>query len=371
MRELLEQSSIQQERLSRFISQITADHLSRLSEPCYIPVYIKDYNELLKLTGLTEKELKDYIKSFYPKKLASEFILRDPHNNLLLFIMYYYLRKRNQVMFTYTMVYLGIKFYTNVYKNFFPTYCNPEIFKYTLDNLNKTHLIAREKTISNFIFYLAKEMIKQHQKDLTDFSDPDKISKFLYKYRHRINQTMRSFANLYYKFEKEGKSYKSPYESEQGEYVTPQAVERGQRIIEVITQKITIYKQVDNKAYDDAKKLTDTSSSLSRRIVSELSNLKHSDKIKTILDLFIRGIRSTNQLCGKDFYEYVRSLMAIKRTSQEVYFKQQIVELLEEILKDIGEFKTFSRLTPPTRFQSALFLSYYITIYTRNTVCGK
>ena len=370
MKVLLDKANIQEAKLKSYISKVVAEHLTKLSEPCYYPPYEKDYHEILHMVGLTESDIKSFVKDFYPQRLAKDYILKDSEVNLLMFLMHYHLQKRDQVTFLYDMIYLGVRFYCNRLKIHLSKYCNPEVFKNSLDNLNKTHLFSREKTIANAIFYLAKAEAVRFTPDILSFSDPERISKFVYEYRHKIAQSVKSFAQLYYRLDKEGKGYRQPYEGEQGEFQSQQALERGQKIVEHITQKITVYKHLDHKALENAKKLTNVSSDLANDITKSLLNLKYGENIKLILELYIRDLKRTEQLCGNDFYTYTRDLMAIRRTKAQVYFKQQIIILLEKLIKDTDHEKTFSKLTPQTKFQTSLFLAYYIGIYTRNTVCG-
>jgi hypothetical protein len=370
MNNLLQIANIQDTKLKTYMSKIVGEHISKLSSPCYFPPYEKEYHEILHLVGLTEYDIKTFVKQFYPQRLAKDYILKDSQVNLLMLIMHYCLLKKNEITFLHTMIYLGIRFYSNILKRHLPKYCDPDVFKYTLDNLNKTHLFSREKTIANAIFYLAKEGRRRYVDDLIKFDDPERISKFVYEYRHKLSQSTKSFANLYYKLSEEGKGFKQPFEGEQGELQTPELLERGQRIVEHITQKITVYKHLDNKALENAKSLTRVSSDLANVIVKELTDLRYGANIKLILELFIRDLKRIEQLCKSDFFDYLRSLMGIRRTNAPVYFKQQVILLLEEIIKNTGHKKVFSKLTPQTKFQTSLFLAYYISMYVRNTVCG-
>jgi len=100
-----------------------------------------------------------------------------------------------------------------------------------------------------------------------------------------------------------------------------------------------------------------------------LSDIKYSDEIRLILQLFIKGLTDASMFCGKNFYIYVKKLMAVKRTNSRVYFKQQINILLMKVLKDIGYTKTFNSYTAQTQFIVYSYLAYYLTLVMRNSVC--
>ena len=65
MEQLLEISNIDYNRLKKKVHQITAFELSNLSEPCYYPSLKKYYYELLHISKLKEKDIKEFVKRFY------------------------------------------------------------------------------------------------------------------------------------------------------------------------------------------------------------------------------------------------------------------------------------------------------------------
>lgn len=370
MEALLKKANIQQVKIKNFISRTTAEELSKLSEPCYFPPFKKDYVEILKCIGLTEKDFKIFVKGFYEERLSQDKILKDVGTNVVLFLLYYFLKIKDQQSYTYAMIYLGIKFYSSELRKFLPSFCNPEIFKYTLDNLNKTHLFYREKSISNAIFHISRSMITRGTSTLKSFDDPEKVSAFVYDYRNRIRQSTRSFANLYYKFSEEGikiTSIESPTDDKPT--ADTQFQERGQKIIDIVVKNIVVYKQIDKKAFEVAQKITNTNYSIDESIVEILGNLEYTDNLKLIYELFIKDLSDIKQLCGKDFFNYVQSHMAIKRTSKAVFFKQQIMILLNEIIKKSEQTKKIETFSLQTKFAFYLFLAYYLSLYLRNIIC--
>jgi len=370
MDQLLSKAKVDKNKLRYYINRITAEELTRLSEPCYYPPWKGYYFELLHLIGLTEKDFKEFINRYYIKTKAKDLILRDVGTNILIFIIHYFLKEKDIQSFLSAMTYLGIKFYSSRLRVHLKTYCNPDLFRFTLDNLSKTHLFVREKTIANAIFYTAKEMQRRFDKDILKFDDPDRISRFVYEYRHRIAQSVRSFAEAYYEFSKEGgKGYKKPDEiGEENEYQID-TMKKGQRLIDDITNKITVYKDINKKAVKDAQILTRINSNLVIMIINELHNTKYSDNIRLILELFVKELKNINTLCGNDYYKYVKNLMSIKRTTKPIYYKQQIQILTNLIIIAINYQKEYEKLTNQTKFSINSFISFYITMYLRNSVC--
>lgn len=365
MKELLEKSNVNYSRLKSFIYKVTAAELSNLAEPCYYPEHKRYFYEMLHLCGLKESDIKEFISRFYKGTKGEQFLLvKDVGSNLLLFIMYYFLQKKDQMSYSSTMTFYMIRQYSNLIRRQIK-YCNPDYFRYTLDNLAKTHLFSREKTIPSALYYLSKEMQKRFTNEIKN-KDPNGIIKFIQESRHRISQSIKSFGEIYYKAAKEGKGIKISKDEE--EEVKYQIAEKTPRLIEDITKKITVYRQIDSKALDESRNLTKVKTSIATLIVKELSNPKYSDNVKLILTLFIQDLPNVSSLRGTDYFGYVRKLMSIKRTTKKIYFKQQVEELLNEILLALDYKSKFESQTNQTQFLFKLFLAYYITMCLRNTI---
>jgi hypothetical protein len=373
MKTLIANSNIQEKKLRYEIIKLTADQLSSLSEPCYFPPFKKDYFVFLRLTGLTEKDFQEFIKRFYVmERKSQDLILKDIGTNVVLFMLHYFLSTKDVIAYQSTLVYLGIKFYGSEAIKYFRTFCNPDLFKYSLENLSKTHLFNTKKTIANAIYYLALEMDKKYRKVVLEFNDPLKISDFVYAYRTRIAQSTRALGRMYYKMKDKTGGFKAPQEyEEEGEFQKQKIEERGQRIIDEITKHITVYKQIDNKALNDAKTITKIDSNLASEIVKEITDLKYTKDIQFILEVYIREISNFSQMCGNEFFNHVRSLMAIKKTNKVVYFKQQIILLTEKAIKEAGLESKFNKLLPQSKFNVYLFVSDYLCMYLRNFICKK
>jgi hypothetical protein len=251
----------------------------------------------------------------------------------------------------------------------FPKFCKPEVFSYTLDHLNPTHLFSREKTISNALFHLSSEMKRRYTKYFIEL-DAEKISAFLYESRGRIAQSLRSFGEAYYRNQEAGMGLgSSQAETETGEELLPRELEKGNRIAELVANKICIYKETDYKAFEQARLLTRINTSLATIITKELHDTNLSQDVKFIIELFLKDMTSVSELCGKNFIPYVKKLMSIKRSSKTVYFKQEINTLILKLIKKAKYEEKYNSLTSQTQFQINSFLAFYITIYTKNLVC--
>lgn len=363
---LLEKSKIDDRKLYKFIKTTSMQELSNLSEPCYYPKFRKYKSELLRFVGLSEKDLKEFPKRFYKGTKWSKFQLHnDDYTNLLLFIMHYFLKNNNELGFSTTLLFYNIRQYSNVIHKLL-RYCNEEIFKYSLENLPNIHLFKREKTIGNAIYFLSKQYSKTY-KDSIKNQDVDKIGKFIQESRHRINQSLKSFVKVYYKAHEEHESFQRPIEISGEEIEVP--VKRGEVLIDKFVKKITVYKQYDRNALDESLKESKIKKDSAVELVKELGNNKYNERLNIVLKLLLYKIRDLDTLCSDEFKEYVRKLITIKRTREKIYFKQQINELLIDILKSLNKYDDYEKMNNRNKFFINMFLAYYISLSFKNYIC--
>jgi hypothetical protein len=370
MDELLNKIKLDIPRLKRFISTSAARELSALSSPCYYPKTKKFYFELLNILRIKDKDFKEFVKRTYKDTKAEKWVLwRDPGTNLLVFVMYLFLKKRDQTAFISTMIYYMIIQYSRLMHKQIK-YCYEDTFKYTLDNLTRTHLFFREKTIPNSLYYLANEMKKNYQRDIANWNI-EKIIAFIGVARHRISQSVKSFAENYYKYRKEGSVIKTQIEDSDDESNAYQykVLERGQKIVDDVVKKISIYKVIDHKAFEEAKNITKIKTSIATLIADKLTNEKNSNNIKIALQLFIKNLTDVSMICGRNYVPYVKKLMAIKKTTAQLYFKAQINIILMDVLKDMKFMESYQKYTAQTQFIINSFLAFYITSIMKNMLC--
>ena len=371
MKILLNKSKINHNNLKKFIIKIVSEELSNLTEPCYTPKLKKYYFNLLNLTGLNEKDIKEFVKRFYYGTLYSEFQLqKDPITNLIIFIMYYFLNINDIVGYNTTMLYFNIRYYTNLMSRQFPKFCDTDAFRYALENIAKTHLFSREKTIPNALYFMSKEIMKRYTSGIHE-GNPEIIAKMITESRTRISQSIKSFAEIYYKALKSSTIIRNPYESgdsDENKY-QEEVQDKYQKIIDIITKKICVYKYIDKKAILDAKSITKINISIATLLSNTVIDVKYIDDIKIIMKLFLKNITEIKMLCGKDYFTYLRDIMSIKRTSSTIYFKQQINLLVERLVNDIKYKEKYDKLSSQSRFMISLYVALYLTMILRNTIC--
>jgi DNA replication initiation complex subunit (GINS family) len=283
--------------------------------------------------------------------------------------MHIFLKRKKKDAYEATLLYYMVRQYGHLIHRQIP-YCNTEIFTYALENLTKTHLFAREKTIGNSILHLTREAAKRFTKDILNWNR-EKLEDFVLISRHRIAQSVKNFAKHYYRAHSQGTRIKTAIEPTGEEEGMNQLItlEKGKKVIDDTVKKLTVYKSLDRKAYEESKRLTKIKRSIADMIMRSVHQLKYEGNIKTILQLFVKDTTKASQICGKDYYLYVRKLMALKRTRSKIYFKQQVHILLKKILEENNFIKEYNSYTSQTQFIINSFLGYYLTMTLRNLIC--
>lgn len=369
--ETLQKGAINEQKLKSLILRLTATELANLSQPCYMPPLKSPYFQILDAVNLKEADIREFTKSLYKDHPAKSWSTHNvPATNLMLLVINYFLKEKNQAAYLASITYLLIRFYSNLMNKYMPKFCDESTFRYALENLTRTHLFVREKTISNGIMYLAKELDKRYRKVLEKL-EPNGVAKFITEARHRMNQSWKSFAQNYHRAASEGKGIRTQTEPEEEEEFTMlQTSERGQRTIEELIKRIVVNKLIDRRALEDARKITRAKSSIANTLAKELTDLKYADNLRMIFKLFTKELTSSQELCGSQYINFVKKLMAVKRTRSAVYFKQQVIVLLERMVENLRYVDWYRDLTNQTKFILASFLAYYLTSIIRNVLCG-
>ncbi len=368
---IIKKANINKPQLRSLLAKVVAKSISDLSEPCYCPNFKKHFYDILKITKVSAKDVREFNKRKWKGRKEEKFdLFQDSIANYYIFLMHSLLKENDQLTFRYLMIFYIIRHYISLFKKKFK-YCNKDVFKYSLETLTKTHLFSREKTIGNALVHLAYEMIRRYSTPIKE-NDIDKISKFIQESRTRISQSMKSFASAYYKSSAEGLGLKTLEEpAEDDEKQRHISTEKSTKAIDIVVKKIVIYKFIDLKAQEEIRKITKVKSSLSTLITNNLTNIKYSDNIRIIFTLFIKKISDIDSLCGEGYNKYLRDLMFIKKSIAPIYFKQQVKILMLKIMEDIGYSERYSNFTTQTQFLLSLFLAYYLTSVFRNTICFK
>lgn len=371
MDQIIEQILSNFSKVKRIIHKITAIELTKLSEPCYYPEMKKSYYELLHACNLVENDVRPLPAIFWKGMKESTWLIhKDPITLFIVLLLHASLIKKDLQCYNSLFTYLTLRYYSNLMHKQIK-FCNPDIFKYTVERVSKTHLFFRENSITGGIYFLSGVLQKKYGKDILEMNK-ERISKMITETRHRISQSVKSFAETYYRSHEEGLSIKTYDETsyDEGEEKVERLSEKNIKFVDDLVKQITVYHGIDHLALEEARRLTRIKSELAEKIIKGLCKIKYADSIKTILTLYIKKtVTGMDDICGNKFYLNVKSLMSLKRTNDQIYFKQQVSLLLNNVLEDISYKKVFDKLSLYYKVLITAFLAYYITLSFRHYVC--
>jgi hypothetical protein len=357
MNQLLSIARINDSELKSILIRIRGGELLRLSEPCYYPNLGKFDLQLIHATGLNEQDIKDFVERTWrgrPQEKLKSF--RDA--SFLVWLMWYCLTQNDVPGFKSVLIYQMIKQYRKLYKRYFRTICNLNVFILALNRLSKSHLFSGEGAIPGAISYLSNDLAQKFEQGIKDW-DLDEISKCIAESRSRLNQSFRTFANLYYAILKTPGEYRIP--STQVNSPIPTLREE---VLQYVATQICMGGYKDQQAIDEAKKNTKISGSMAIALVDELSNGTTSTRYFDILKYILTTLLASPLSALID--DIVTRLMSIKRTTKSVSFKKEIQDLTSVLAENSGRKQEFRSLTPQTQFRVSKFLAYYIARVLRN-----
>jgi len=374
MEDLLKKAKIDKHELKRYILTHVATEISNLSESCYRPRFEKASQELLKLIGLTEADMKKFASIFYePMGDKTEFyILKDTGTSTILFLIHYFLKENDKETYYYLNIFLTLKFYLSWYSRSFKTFCNPGLVDLTLQHLSPNHMYSQRKGIPGALVYLSKIMADKYIKILIDFDDPISISKYVYELMNRVKQSFKSFYNTYKTlFERGQRGFKAPDDSAEGDSEFKVGMKESgiDKVTFRVIESMLTYKQIDDNAFRNSIGIVHVDKLLVYPLVKGLGDLKYEKDIRHITSTILSKVVNTSDICGNNFIPYITKLLAVKRSNDST-LQKDVMPLLNSIIEGVTPHM-YNSLPQQTKYQILKFFSFYIAYCIRNIICGK
>jgi hypothetical protein len=345
--------------LHTYMLKKIGNELQFLVEPCYYPRVADIFKELIHRTKANEKELVKYSKEKYfnPKwKLKNPKLLQDPQTILLILIAQDFAKREDYSGAIAAFNLLSLRFYTNtMYKHI--KYCNSNYFKSALENLSHNHLFNTRKTIGGAVMYLSAEVFKRYKNDLRE-DNAEEIVNMIYYIRTRVAQSVRSFANHYYKIAETGGATRQQIED------LPEKENVDKKIkleASKLAKNITVYASMDMGALNTAQRITRFNRKMATVYAESLVDTKYKEQLELLLYLYMRNLPSIGS-SESDYITTSKKLMAVKVSKKPVFYKKSLVEIHDQIIVDLGLTQKFDRLSAQSKHISRSFLSYYLAL---------
>jgi len=358
-------------KIRKFFQIIVSQELLNLAEPCYVSKLKKYEDTLYDLLKVNKKELQNKIKEFYKSTSAETWLLEnDTTTNLLILLLHFFSVHRDMVGFRTTMLFYNLRQYSNLFHRNF-TFCQPDIFKFTLENISKSHIYAREKTVANAVYHFSNQMVNRWEKEFKSLSKPMQISKFIRECRHRHAQSIKSFTIAYYKNAEEGnriKQQKEEISNREGEISQVETVQRVPKKVLDLVEKVTVHRFIDKKALDNSMKVNSVNKLYGQMIAKEISKPENSEILITIYKSYISNLKNISSLCSSSFIGELKKIIRGKSTHTK-FFKKTCTELLEKSLKEVKIFKIYNSLSIQSKYTYLNFVIFYLCWSLKNYVC--
>jgi hypothetical protein len=349
--------------LHSYMLRQTGKELQFLVEPCYYPRVASIFKELMHRTRAKEKELVKYskIKYFNPKwKLKNPKLLQDPQTILLVLIAQDFVRRNDYAGAIAAFNLLALRYYTNTMFKFIK-HCNENYFRSALENLSHNHLFNTRKTIGTAILYLSKEVFERYKNDMAN-DNAEEIVNMIYYLRTRINQSVRSFANHYYKIAEGGGATRQQIEDmPEKENIDKKLKQESSKL----AKNITVYASIDKRALQAAQQITRFNRNLSVQYTEALVNTKYTEKLELALYLLMRSLTAL-KATESQYIDISKKLMSVKVSKKPVFYKKTLIEIHDQIILDLGISQKFEKFSAQSKHIARSFLSYYLTLMVFN-----
>jgi len=337
----------------RYVSKIGGMEISEVTRPCYVPKLIKYYSDLQKYTGITDDIIKTF-KSGISKQYIKFNIYNEKYTILLIIAVLYYMRKKKIEIAKTFFKLLSLKFYSSRLHIHFSKFCSEDLWVLSLDKLSPKHLFKSQKGISNAIFYVSDFDFEKNKKKLSspNLKDRDLIM-IVYGLRTKIAQSMRSFAEIYYKsYENRAIASKAGVDEFAGTQLTA----------DKISMTICTFGQIDKMALKEAIIKSRIRKDLAISIISQMSMAEYKDKIRFIIILISR-LGDLKSVC----IEEKRSRL-IRRMNSKIKIAGKY-SAREEIKNLMYSLESGYQLKTIYDSQLIMFFGHYLTTFLRNRIC--
>ena len=348
-------NTVQSRELLHYTAQIVGEELSKMSQPCYMPKVIKYKTDFLSKAHITDKTKKQFMNQLEEKYRFN--VLNDTLTVGVIMCIVEFSRREDANGIKLMYLFLAIKFYSSLMHISFPRFCNDELWRLTLSRVSPKHLFREKNGVPNALVYLIEEIFKRYHsfiitKDLTD----EKLIRFVFEIRHRLSQSLKSFAEIYYKIQKTG---------EKGTGGQGETDIKDSDNLNVIADKIAMsmctFEQIDGESMTYAIQKTSLNKELCYAIIDELSTVEYMDEIKFIILLMGKNTPLKN-MCKEQ-----SRMLLVRRVENNLTFGNYVIK--DVILDTLNGLEVSYRLKTIDKSQLVMFVSHYLTKYIQTKIC--
>lgn len=351
----------------RFILKMISEELSNMSTPCYYPKLVRSFEDVKERLGIRKKDCLDFKINNYNKKISSFDMMNQEQVIVLSICLIYFARKKDFEALKVFYYFLAIKFYYNLFHKHFK-FCNDKYYELALNRISKKHLFKIKKGIPNAIVYLADEERKKYEKILGDPRfDIEMLVKLLYALRMRISQSLKSFAESYYRVQQEEVTKKGSRESDSPPQTASTGIDRVESsfmALDKISAMICTYSHIDEDCLEYAITKSGIRRSTGNDIIKEVSQVENKENVYFIYVLIYKMLNNKiKDLCNeRGRIQLIAMIDSGKKILDKYSIKEEMIKLVNSLPSSYIFKNIYER-------QIIIFLSHYFTLYLKRRIC--
>ena len=342
--------------IHKYLATVCGYELSQISEPCYFPKIVKYKNDFFSKTKIDPKNTKLFLKQMNPT-YANFAIFNDELTVGLIAGLLHFSRSKDYDVAKICYFLLAIKFYSSLVNISFPRFCDRELWIHAFTQVSPKHLIREKGGMSGAIMHIVNSLYKIYFSKLEyPYITDNDLIRVVYDLRHRLSQSIKSFAEIYYHLQKTGD--KSVGGSAEKSVTTKDDVIT---IADKISMSMCTFEQIDDKLLKLAIYRSGIQTHIGHSIIEELSNVEFKDKIRFIIILLGKGT-VMSALCK----ETGRTTL-IRKIEKNIKIGDYTIK--DEMLKLMHSTELGFRLKTINQSQLTIFFSTYITLFIQSKIC--
>ncbi len=355
-------------QLIKIVSDAFLQMMSNKSDEGYcfsFFIRIKMFKDLMNTLDLTPEKLKAVFLQEWGAGAMTNHMHSDPYYQFYLFMLYYYIKEKNEKLMNNCMINILIKLWNGRKKKYI-RHCNKDVMAYVVNYMtSKKHMVNKYNNPLELIQnYFTPTLLKKYKPNI-DRSDAAGLKQIFEASFSRVRQmfvfnpmvdikTGKSVATgglmpMYLKAVKEGMSIKTitMYDRKDDEpavsfsdYIS---INNLDEIIDKTINKMTMNTQPKyselfiNNLYKDygIKKPTIV------HILTSTHNYKYKDQLSDIYSIILHQTRviSKDDICSANFTRAVNKLLKSKNNEDINKLKEHNLELLSDIMTDYLKVK--------------------------------
>jgi hypothetical protein len=328
-----------------------------------------DYTNFYDIFGLTEKDIKEVLKSIKGNSGTSGKYFNNPYNVAITLSIRFFSIKNNKEMINTGLTYLNTSLYQYMFYKYYPTF-NPteSVMAYTVANLSQKFKIKKFGTMLATLTDITTTCYETHKKRLEEGSDLN-IAKFINDVASRMNSFMRKLANEYnenYKEQKYLQSEKDDY-SDENYY----EADSDSFAIDRISNKVLtnlIVNGPDRKLVELAAKNSSVSVNMLQTVIMQIITERNKNDIKMVIECLLSLYLNNNpdeeatirSVGTNKFYVYCIGVYRQSNTNDTNIKK--IKEILDKWVDETNLEKKVSTVASLRNYRKAIFVFFVFTI---------